>query len=237
MVGRPSRGGRGNEHDREDTPPTSPHDMLDRSSTETGVLTPNLSSLSLLPTPLDRIGLSPSTGCPEGLSAIHDHITEEEESSLLAFLSLQTWTDLGTREECQYGYGYLHGERRVVSTNSIPKEFSVDPNQIIALRYVAPYHLPAHVDAHVFDDTVHTLCLGSGVVLIFHDGEDRYDMEHPRRALVTMKGHSRYSCTHCILSGDTDTMGGEVVKRKTRYALTFRRVLDAHLPPSPIHIE
>ena len=55
----------------------------------------------------------------------------------------------------------------------------VSPNQVIAIRYTPPYQLPAHKDAHVFDGTIHTLCLGSGVALTFHDGERRYDIEHP----------------------------------------------------------
>ena len=53
----------------------------------------------------------------EGLRANLDHITEAEEASLLAFLSLQKWTDVGKREECQYGYGYLQNERRVINMN------------------------------------------------------------------------------------------------------------------------
>ena len=224
--------------------------MSDQSSTGAGALTPNLFSLSLVPTPLDKIEMSPATDCPEGLSIIHKHISTEMESGLLAFLSIQAWVNLGSREECQFGFGYVHSERTVINLTPIPKELSeiVDtltgarnppeaPNQIIALRYTPPYHLPAHVDAHVFDGTVHTLCLGSGAVLTFHDGEARYDIEHPRRALVAMSGRSRYECTHAILSGETDIIGGEVVKRKVRYALTFRRVLDAHLPPLPTHNE
>ena len=189
--------------------------------------------------------------CPEGLLADLDHITEAEEARLLAFLSLQKWTKVGQwREECQYGYGYLHEERKVIKLGAIPDELlsivnslsgarnpPASPNQVIALRYTPPYQLPAHKDAHVFDGTIHTLCLGSGVALMFHNGERRYDMEHPRRAMVTMGGYSRDICTHCILPGKTHLMGGKVVKRGTRYALTFRRVLDAHLPPSPIHIE
>ena len=243
-------GGGEDEQDGENTPPTSPLAMSDRSSAESEALTPNLSSLSLLPAPLDKIELSPAMGCPEGLDIIHEYITEAQESTLLAFLSVQSWTSLGSREECQFGYGYVHGERRVRGLTPIPKELSEivgtltgardppeSPNQLIALRYTPPYHLPAHVDAHVFDGTVHSLCLGSGVVLTFYDGEARYDMEHPRRALVTMGGRSRHTCTHGILPGDTDVIGGEVVERKVRYALTFRRVLDAYLPPSPMHDE
>ena len=244
------KGGGGSEHDGEDTPPTSPCASSDHSSTGTESLTSNFSSRSFVPTPYDKIEFSPLMGCPKGLHADLDHITQAEEASLLAFLSLQKWTKVGHREECQYGYGYLHGECKVISIDATPNELSSlvnflsgarnppgNPNQVIAIRYTPPYQLPAHKDAHVFDGTIHTLCLGSGVALTFHDAEQRYDIEHPRRAMVTTRGYSRDTCTHCILPGETDNLGGEVVKRVIRYALTFRRVLDAHLPPSPIHIE
>ena len=246
-------GGGESEHDEGDTPPTSPHASSDQSSMETESLTPNRATRSpvptneFVPTPYEEIGLSPPMDCPGGLHATHGHITEKEESSLLEFLSEQQWTKVGKwREECQYGYGYVHGERRVRKLGAIPdvlmsvantltgsRESREPPNQVIALRYTPPYELPAHKDAHVFDDVIHTLCLGSDVVLTFHDGEKRYDLVHRRRALVTMGGYSRYECTHSILPGTTDTIEGEVVKRGVRFALTFRRVVDSNLPPSP----
>ena len=116
-------GGGENMHDGGDTPPTSPYASSDHSFTETEALTPNLSSRSLVPTSYDEIGLSPPMGCPEGLNANLDHITEAEEASLLAFLALQKWT-VGYREECQYGYGYLHNEHRVINLDAILTELS-----------------------------------------------------------------------------------------------------------------
>ena len=146
--------------------------------------------------------MPPLMDYPEGLHAIPDYITEAEESSLLAFLSVQKWRKVGKwREECQYGYGYLHDECKVIKLAAIPDELmSIAnalsssreppeiPNQVIALRYTPPYELTAHKDANVFHNTIHTLCLGSGVVLTFHNGEKSYGMEHHRRALVTMGG-------------------------------------------------
>ena len=61
-------------------------------------------------------------GCPAGLNADLDYITEVEEAHLLAFLALQKWTRVGHREECQFGYGYFHDERRVIKIDAIPKE-------------------------------------------------------------------------------------------------------------------
>ena len=117
------KGGGGSEHDGEDTPPTSPCASSDHSSTGTESLTSNFSSRSFVPTPYDKIEFSPLMGCPKGLHADLDHITEAEEASLLAFLALQKWT-VGYREECQYGYGYLHDEHRVINLDAILTELS-----------------------------------------------------------------------------------------------------------------
>ena len=188
--------------------------------------------------------------CPDGLHADLYFITKMEEAHILGFLEAQKWTRVGNREECQFGYGYVHSERKVIDLVPIPKVFmriakSLEhvrsppkfPNQIIALRYIPPYDLPPHKDAHVFDNIIHTLCIGSGVVRTFHDGKRRHDIAHHPRAMVTMGGFAREACTHCILPGEKDIVDGKDVKRGVRYALTFRCVLNAHLPPDPIHIE
>ena len=73
-------GGGGNVHEGGDTPPASPYASSDHSLTETEALSPNLSSRSLIPPSYEEIGLSAHMGCPAGLNADLDYITEVEEA-------------------------------------------------------------------------------------------------------------------------------------------------------------
>ena len=80
----------------------------------------------------------------------------------------------------------------------------------------------------------HTLGLNRGVALTFHDGKNCHGLVHLPRAMVTMGGHARRNCTHCILPGESDEVDGKPFPGPgVRYTLTFRLVPDAHLPPDP----
>ena len=195
----------------------------------------------------DTVLASPQNDTPPGgLTKVEDFVTEDHETRLIDYLAVQTWSEIGNREVCQFGYTYDFKMRTIKEWVPFPEELAevvrlvADhrgdfPNSLIALRYTIPYHFNPHVDASVFDGKVHSVGLESGVVITFHSKENgRYDEYFPPRSLMSMQGDSRYKHTHCILPGKDDVdKEGTLFPRFTRYALTFRYVPVKHQPPLP----
>ena len=189
-------------------------------------------------TTFETVSASPlSLTPPGGLSKVEEFITEDHETRLIDYLTNESWSKIGNREVCQFGYTYDFKKRTIKEWVDIPEELSevvrlvADhrgnfPNSLIALRYTIPYHFNPHVDAPVFDGKIHSVALESGVVITFHNKENgRYGEYFPPRSLMSMQGDSRYTNTHCILPGANHVdKAGTIYPRFTRYALTFRYV-------------
>ncbi|XP_050438702.1 alkylated DNA repair protein alkB homolog 8-like [Adelges cooleyi] len=183
---------------------------------------------------------------PPGLEIIDHFITDEQEAVLLEFFN-ENWTDsssMKNRQVIHYGYEFDY-DNNGVKFNSycdpIPKEFEFIinaiklrlnwyPNQITINRYLPGQGIPSHIDTcGIFDGYIISLSLGSNIVMDYKNDNDLCSVLLKSKSLLIMSGESRNDWKHGITPRKFDVVntidGPDIVYRKTRISITFRRVV------------
>ena len=179
-----------------------------------------------------------------GLSYIADYIDESTEAALLEVIDSQPWMNDLKRRVQHYGWRYDYKARNVTSDlriGALPDWlqsyavrlqqgglFTEMPDQVIINEYQPGQGISAHIDCvPCFADSIASLSLGSPCVMDFthsKTGEKSSLLLEPRSLLV-LTGDARYVWQHAIAGRKTDRYQGQIISRKRRISLTFRKMI------------
>ena len=179
-----------------------------------------------------------------GLSYIPNYIDESTEAVLLEIIDSQPWMHDLKRRVQHYGWRYDYKARKVASDlriGALPdwlQTYAVclqqgglsteTPDQVIINEYQPGQGISAHIDCvPCFADSIASLSLGSPCVMDFthsKTGEKSSLLLEPRSLLV-LTGDARYVWQHAISGRKTDRYQGQIISRKRRISLTFRKMI------------
>lgn len=180
-----------------------------------------------------------------GLEIYFDFITKVEENKLLSLIDNQLWLNDLTRRVQHYGYKYDYRSRKIDNSfylGELPdwlKEIATRlhnenklnfiPDQAIINEYLPGQGIASHIDCEpCFDDTIISLSLGSTCIMNFTrevNSIEKVPILFEPRALIIMKGESRYNWYHGIPARKSDKFNDNLIKRSRRVSITFRKVI------------
>lgn len=187
---------------------------------------------------------------PNGLYYFKHVLTKEEHKELIDFFETTTdWKPVSgyknSRKVLHYGYYYTYKSRGAGEKAPDPPEIIgklldkvkakllergvVLPdnetfNQCIVNRYLPGQGIGPHVDAKIFGEYICSFTIGSGTTMHFESLSNKsiFDKYVFPRSLYVMSGDARHKWRHSMPSRDSDVVKDKIVKRKTRYSITFR---------------
>ena len=179
-----------------------------------------------------------------GLTYIADFIDAATEAALIQTIDAQPWITEMKRRVQHYGYRYDYKARSVTNDLRIgvlpdwlqtyagrlqqAGLFAEMPDQVIINEYQPGQGISAHIDCvPCFTDTIASLSLSSPCVMDFthsKTGEKSSLLLEPRSLLV-LSGDARYAWQHAIAGRKNDRYNGQIIERKRRISMTFRKVL------------
>lgn len=109
--------------------------------------------------------------------------------------------------------------------NKLLKDYEFD--QLIINRYEPNQGIATHIDNKVhFDDIILCVTIGSGTIINFssQDSIKTCSVYVKPRSVYIMSGDARNTWLHGIEKKTYDVVKGIMIKRKTRYSLTFRKM-------------
>jgi len=178
-----------------------------------------------------------------GLAYLPDYIDQQQEAELIHAIKAQPWiADLKRRVQ-HYGYRYDYKARYVTSESylgplpewvspycnqlRINGFFPQLPDQVIVNEYEPGQGIAPHIDCvPCFTDTIASLSLNSSCIMQFLHikTQQKIHMLLEPRSLVVLSGDARYQWQHSIPPRKSDRYKGEVLQRKRRLSLTFRKM-------------
>ena len=179
-----------------------------------------------------------------GLTYIADFIDADTEAALIQTRDNQSWITKMKRRVQHYGWRYDYKARSVsndLRIGALPDWlqtyagrlqqaglFAEMPDQVIINEYQPGQGISAHIDCvPCFTDTIASLSLSSPCVMDFthsKTGEKSSLLLEPR-SLLFLAGDARYVWQHAIAGRKTDRYNGQIIERKRRISLTFRKVI------------
>lgn len=179
-----------------------------------------------------------------GLTYIADFIDAANEAALIQTIDAQPWITELKRRVQHYGWRYDYKARSVTNdlrigvlpdwlqTYAVRLQqaglFTEMPDQAIINEYQPGQGISAHIDCvPCFTGTIASLSLGSSCVMDFthsKTGEKSSLLLEPRSLLV-LSGDARYAWQHAIAGRKNDRYNGQIIERKRRISMTFRKVL------------
>jgi alkylated DNA repair dioxygenase AlkB len=180
-----------------------------------------------------------------GLTYIADFIDASAEALLIQTIDAQPWITELKRRVQHYGWRYDYKARSATNDlriGALPDwlqcyavrlqqagYFPEMPDQVIINEYQPGQGISAHIDCvPCFAETIASLSLGSPCVMDFTQsktGEKSSLLLEPRSLLV-LAGDARYVWQHAIAARKTDRNNGQIIERKRRISLTFRKILE-----------
>lgn len=130
---------------------------------------------------------APATPNIPGLQYCPNFITAEEGRALINAIDQQPWLNDLKRLVQHYGYKYDYKARAVTDDaylGALPEwiapvaqKLPFKPDQAIVNEYLPGQGISAHVDCvPCFSETVASLSVGSGAVMQFTNGQEKYDL-------------------------------------------------------------
>jgi alkylated DNA repair dioxygenase AlkB len=183
-----------------------------------------------------------------GLTYSADFIDATTEAALTQTIDTQPWITEMKRRVQHYGWRYDYKARSVTSDlriGALPDwlqsyavrlqqagYFPEMPDQVIINEYLPGQGISAHIDCvPCFAETIASLSLESSCVMDFthsKKGEKSSLLLEPCSLLV-LTGDARYVWQHAIAGRRMDRYNGQIIERKRRISLTFRKVKNASL--------
>lgn len=109
--------------------------------------------------------------------------------------------------------------------NKLLKDYSFD--QLIINRYESNQGIAMHIDNKThFDGIILCVTIGSGTTINFssEDSKKTYSIYVKPRSVYIMSGNARNTWLHGIDKKTYDVLNDVMIKRGTRYSLTFRKI-------------
>jgi alkylated DNA repair dioxygenase AlkB len=171
-----------------------------------------------------------------GLTYSPRFISPEEERELVEAIDREPWDESWDRRRQPYGAPYGREGRaappipswgkalasKIFDSGNSPYQF----DQMLVNEYLPGQGIAMHCDYEPFDDTVVSISLLSPCVMEFRRLTDSC---HERlllepRSLLVLANEARYQWQHGIASRKNDRWQGEVIPRRRRLSVTFRRL-------------
>ena len=177
-----------------------------------------------------------------GLSYIPQYIGLDHHDRLMETVDKQLWRNDLTRRTQHYGYVYDYRAKTVdismylgelpVWLQDMAKHLYDDgliseiPDQVIINEYQPGQGIADHVDCMpCFGDVIFSLSLGSSVVMDLKQAGKTVQILLEPCSLLVLSGEARYKWTHGIPKRKQDNFVGQIINRKRRISLTFRKVI------------
>jgi alkylated DNA repair dioxygenase AlkB len=181
-----------------------------------------------------------------GLTYIADYIDAPTEALLIQTIDAQPWITELKRRVQHYGLRYDYKARAITQDlrigpipdwlDGLCKRLAADgifsrvPDQVIINEYQPGQGISAHIDCvPCFTNTIASLSLGSPCVMDFTHSEtgEKSSLLLEQRSLLVLNGDARYVWQHAIAGRKTDRYNGQIIQRKQRLSLTFRKIKEA----------
>lgn len=191
---------------------------------------------------------------PKGLYYFENIIGSEEEKEIIEFLNKENkWFNVvhntKSREVVHYGYQYPYRFDKNSKLNKIENipdifiniinKFKTQPelsdllkdynfDQLIINKYDCGQGIAQHVDHEkFFDKIIACVTIGSGINIKFNRLSDNkeYNIYVQPKSLYVMSDNARYNWTHGIDKRTSDIFNNQIIPRKTRLSLTFRKII------------
>jgi alkylated DNA repair dioxygenase AlkB len=177
-----------------------------------------------------------------GLNITPNFITNDYENQLIQNITNEEWNTSLKRRTQHYGYTYNYKSRSITEKDYLgpfPKwldeladyivlnaKLDRKPDQIIINEYLPGQGISAHIDVPtIFDDHICSLSLGSDVNMIYSRNNQNQINYLESCSLLEMSSDARYKWTHSIPSTKYDVVDEIKKIRKTRWSVTFRKVI------------
>jgi hypothetical protein len=165
-----------------------------------------------------------------------NYISVEEERFLLRNIhEIQDWNE--NRAILTKHYGFEHISNIPYRAEPIPawcspllwrlnSDVHVLFDQIVVSVYSPGLGLASQIDdVRLFGDIAVTLSLCSGIMMHFDSPTKSFDAWLPTRSAMVFQDDLRYGYFYSIIPRDSDIVNGRRILRKSRIALTFRKVI------------
>jgi alkylated DNA repair dioxygenase AlkB len=179
-----------------------------------------------------------------GLYYQSDHISPEQEQTLLDEIDQLPWRQDLKRRVQHYGYRYDYKARAVTADawlGPLPawltpfaqglaqnQGFNPEPDQVIVNEYLPGQGISRHVDCvPCFGPKIAIISLAAPITMILsHPGTGgRLEIWLEPRSLLLLAEDARFTWAHEIPARRSDRIGGTTVLRRRRLSVTFRRVI------------
>ena len=169
-----------------------------------------------------------------GLAQVHDFLSEEQQTALLASLRECGWLSQTRNQRMLFGLDdapvFLQRLSAAVTATLrahavVRPELLAPFNQAIVNCYAAGEGICAHVDLAAFGDGIAVVSLMSSVVMTFtHESAASCRVLLRPGSLLSLDGPARYEWTHGIATQPTDEWQGAAIVRGPRVSITLRRM-------------
>jgi alkylated DNA repair dioxygenase AlkB len=184
----------------------------------------------------------------DGFVQIRSYITKIQEEQLIDSIDKQLWLHDLKRRVQHYGYKYDYKARIItpdlkigplpdwvdaVGTKLFTDGFITQkPDQVIVNEYLPGQGISPHIDCTpCFSGQIASLSLMGACVMDFSHLKTKQKISfllQPQDLLI-LSGSARYEWQHGIAARKTDKYNGQMMNRKRRVSLTFRKVMLAGL--------
>lgn len=174
-----------------------------------------------------------------GLTMQRDFISRDYESLIINELDKLVWNPLTNRRVQHFGFDFIYGANSVNPSNpstnfpgwlnplldALDDKFGIRYDQLTVNDYQAGDSIPPHTDSHSpFEETLACVSLLSPISMSFRHNDSDFNQFIPERSLIVFKDEARYVWKHSIAQRRHDIYEGEMIHRKRRVSLTFRKI-------------
>ncbi len=171
-----------------------------------------------------------------GLAYAPNYITEAEEARLVEAIDAEAWDTSWDRRRQIYGggYGVNSGINRPIPDWGIAiadrlladgRSHALRFDHMLVNEYLPGQGIALHCDYKPYDRTVVSLSLLAACLMDFRHVASgaRTFLLLQRRSLMVLDGDARYEWQHGIARRKNDRWKGQVLARRRRLSVTFRR--------------
>ncbi|CAG9331566.1 unnamed protein product [Blepharisma stoltei] len=175
-----------------------------------------------------------------GLIIEKDFISAEYEQLLVEELDKLPWNPLANRRVQHFGFDFIYGANSInpeTPSSGFPAwinplltdlqlKFGISYDQLTVNDYQPGDSIPPHIDSHSpFEEILACISILGPISMCFRNTDGReFNQFIPPRSMLAMTDEARYVWKHSIQQRRHDIVNGNLVHRKRRISLTFRKI-------------